>query len=267
MTATPLLVDTFTNMAGGGNPTAVCLVGDTTTSEVLQSMAQELRVPVTAYVLEPALAEHVYGIRYFTRTTEIPACGHATLAAARIMIDTTNTDRIIFHTSQNLKIEAVSRDGIIWLTYPRYELKPYKPSDDLLRSLNVDAYEPMGICRELDSLFIELRNPTQLRSLQPDYAAMEKADPELKEVVITSVSDDFRYDYLLRSFCPWIGIDEDPVTGSVHSVLAGFWGQRLHKKNLTAYQASARGGVLHLSTGLNEVNLGGQSVLVDQAPI
>lgn len=265
MTAEPLLVDTFTNMAGGGNPTAVCLVSDDATNEALQSMAQQLQVPVTVYVIEPGRATTVYGIRYFTRTTEIPACGHATLAAARIMIDKTKADRVIFQTCENVHIEAFSRDGIIWLKYPRYELAPYTPSEHLLRSLSLEAYEPMGICRQLDSLFIELRNPAHLRALQPDFAALIKADAALKEVVITSVSDDLRYDYLLRSFCPWIGIDEDPVTGSVHSVLAGFWGQRLRKEHLIAYQASARGGVLHLRTSLNEVYLGGQSVMADRA--
>ncbi len=71
---------------------------------------------------------------------------------------------------------------------------------------------------------------------------MTKADTSIIEVVVTSISDTPEYDFLLRSFCPWIGIDEDPVTGSVHTVLAGFWKERLGKEQLKAYQASARGG-------------------------
>lgn len=81
-------------------------------------------------------------------------------------------------------------------------------------------------------------------------------------MVITSLSDDKRYDFLLRSFCPWIGIDEDPVTGSVHSVLAGFWEERLGKKSLTAYQASFRGGEVFVKSFAEKVELGGKSVIV-----
>jgi predicted PhzF superfamily epimerase YddE/YHI9 len=81
-------------------------------------------------------------------------------------------------------------------------------------------------------------------------------------VVITSISDDANFDYFLRSFCPWIGIDEDPVTGSVHSVLGNFWKQRLHRQNMNAYQASARGGELLIRAFDDRVEIGGEAVVI-----
>jgi predicted PhzF superfamily epimerase YddE/YHI9 len=104
-------------------------------------------------------------------------------------------------------------------------------------------------------------NTLTLRALSPDYSRLvQSSSAVLKEVVVTSRSDHAPYDFLLRSFCPWIGINEDPVTGSVHTVLAHFWKEKLGKNSLTAYQASERGGEVYLKALDNAVELGGNMV-------
>jgi PhzF family phenazine biosynthesis protein len=253
-------IDTFTSTPGSGNPTVVCLPAHQLTGQEMQSLATEWRVPVSAFVYP--LTEGEYAIRYFTITTEIPACGHATLAAARAVFDNEAKHTISFVTIENIILTVEQRRSIIVMSYPRYELSDYNLSLQTLHSLQLTSYKSVGICRALESLFIELDNPALLRSLQPDYRKMMDSDPSLKEIVVTSLSDDPAYDFLLRSFCPWIGIDEDPVTGSVHSVLAGFWEKRLQKKELVAWQASPNGGKLFVTSFENKVELGGESVII-----
>lgn len=253
-------IDTFTSTPGRGNPTMVCLPGQLLTTDNMQSLAKEWRVPVSAFVYQRT--DDRYDIRYFTSTTEIPACGHATLAAARAILENESKSSCSFITIENIILETKQRDTRIVMTYPRYGLIDYALSKKTLHSLQLDSCKSAGFCQELDSLFIELDEPGVLRKLQPDYQAMVASDPRLKEIVITAVSDDPSYDFLLRSFCPWIGIDEDPVTGSVHSVLARFWEKRLQKSELVAWQASPNGGRLFVHSFNDRVELGGESVIV-----
>lgn len=262
MISAPFIIDTFTEKKGAGNPTAVCIVEGSATDAQLLTVAAKLQLPVTAFVMLPSYDQHSFYIRYFTTITEIPACGHATLAAAKLMLGKTAASSIKFKTISNIEIIAVEENDIVWLDYPFYVLKEYLPEEGLLSSMDIKSYVSAGICEELESLFIELDDPILLRKISPSYHLMVKSNPHIKEVVITSRSDDPRYDFLLRSFCPWIGIDEDPVTGSVHSILAGFWEQRLGKKNLFAYQASPEGGEVYTQSLGTKVRLGGKTVMI-----
>jgi PhzF family phenazine biosynthesis protein len=253
-------IDTFTTTCGAGNPTVVCLHPNELAPQEMQSLAREWSVPVSAFVYPRA--DGRYDIRYYTSSTEIPACGHATLGASRAVFENELKQQVSFVTIENIILDAEQRESIIVMTFPRYELAEYIPSHQTLHSLQLTSYKSAGLCRELETLFIELDDPALLRRLQPDYRAMMASDPSIIEIVVTSRSDDHAYDYLLRSFCPWIGIDEDPVTGSVHSVLAGFWEKRLHKKELIAWQASPNGGRLFVRSFDDKIELGGESVIV-----
>jgi len=261
MPGSVFIIDTFTSVPYRGNPTAVCFVTDGANSNELLSIAAELNLPVTAFIINTKNKDE-FKIRYFTSTTEIPACGHATLAAARILFEEHSNEALYFTTIHKIKIKAVWENGTVWLSYPVYTLNQYVPEKELMKSLGLSRYLSAGICVELETLFIELEDATTLKAINPDYTLLIKSNTEIKEVVITSVSDESRYDFMLRSFCPWIGIDEDPVTGSVHSVLATFWKARLGKEMLTAYQASSRGGEVFVKSFEEQVELGGKSVIV-----
>jgi PhzF family phenazine biosynthesis protein len=256
------VIDTFTEQAFKGNPTAVCITPDVIDASKMLSIAAELGFPVTAFITRKGMREEICPIRYFTTITEIPACGHATLATANIVFELNKTTDAQFRTIDNIVIHASENEGIAWLQYPVYTLDAYQIPADLLKSLGLAAYKSAGLCPQLETVFLELDDPAALRGCTPDYALMKTSDARIKEVVLTSPSDDERYDFLLRSFCPWIGIDEDPVTGSVHSVLAGFWKQRSGKDMMRAYQASPRGGDVYVKAGNKYVELGGKSVLV-----
>ncbi|MGB8194750.1 MAG: PhzF family phenazine biosynthesis protein [Chitinophagaceae bacterium] len=253
------IIDTFTSERFRGNPTAVCCVDKNVQAGVMQSTATELDLPVTAFIARRDMPEE-YDIKYFTPTTEIPACGHATLAAAKTAGIAHGVETPVFHTINNIAIKAIAEGDAIMMSYPVYQLQPFIMNDDLLKSLGLNNYKSAGYCSELEALFIELDAET-LRKVQPDYTAMVRSNDMIKEVVLTSESDEKEYDYLLRSFCPWIGIDEDPVTGSVHSVLAGFWKERLNKHALVACQASERGGEILVRNYNDRIEIGGRMTM------
>lgn len=253
-------IDTFTGSHCKGNPTVVCLVEDIVHNDLCLEFAKQFNVPVTAFV-DVAKQDDLFSIHYFTITKEIPACGHATLAAAKVLFDLFKKNQISFITSEQVIINARQNSEMILMKYPAYSMIPFPVSTQLLESLQLSEIANAGFCPELETLFIELSSAAELRLVKPHYQQLMTSGDTIKEVVLTSVSDDERFDYLLRSFCPWIGIDEDPVTGSVHSVLAGYWSKRFNKTKLNAYQASAEGGEIIVEVADDFVWIGGKASL------
>ena len=228
----------------------------------MRDIAAELNFPVTAFILQTSPGQ--YSIRYFTPVVEIPACGHATLAAAKAAMLEGNHDIVNFHTTEGIVLKAISEGPSIMMTYPKYTMQPMEVSRETLDSLQLKEYKTAGYCSELECLFIETDANT-LRTIKPDYKKLVQSNSEIIEVVVTSVADTNGHDYLLRSFCPWIGIDEDPVTGSVHAVLSGFWKERLHKNVLKARQASERGGEVIVKAYDDKTEIGGIASIVQKA--
>lgn len=255
-------IDTFTGSHCNGNPTVVCLVDETVSESKYLGLAKQFNVPVTAFVDVMGKQGDLFPIHYFTITKEIPACGHATLAAAKVLFDLFKKEEISFNTVEKLVINAKQDKEAILLKYPAYAMSPFSVSTQLLESLQLNEIAAAGFCTELETLFIELKSSDELRRAQPNYHQLMNSSDTIKEVVLTSVSDNDRFDYLLRSFCPWIGIDEDPVTGSVHAVLAGYWARRFNKTKLNAYQASAEGGEIIVEATDNHVWIGGKATIV-----
>lgn len=258
------IVDTFTNKPFKGNPTGVCCLTAPTSDAALLSIANELNFPVTAFIAETT--GNGYTIRYFTPVTEIPACWHATLASARVALLEDGIANATFHTTNGIALTTTTDGDLTMMTYPKYNMQPFDISRDLLDGLGLTGYRTAGYCSELEALFLETDAGT-LRTLRPDYPRLVQSNDIIKEVVVTSLADSDEHDYLLRSFCPWIGIDEDPVTGSVHTVLAGFWQQRLNKNSLKAYQASQRGGELVVKAFNDKTEIGGKSVVIMKGKI
>jgi PhzF family phenazine biosynthesis protein len=257
-------VDTFTTTPFKGNPTSICYVDSFPSPGTMQAIAAELNLPVTVFIAKIAERPGHYTIRYFTALTEIPACGHGTLGSSRIALMHEKLDKVCFRTIEGREISATSKQDDILMSYPRFEWKETKPGKEILNSLGIDSCLSAAISPELETLFIELESGEELRKIQPDYTRMVKSSDSIVEVVITSASDNEKYDYLLRSFCPWIGIDEDPVTGSVHSVLGAWWQGKLKKNVLKAYQASQRGGEVLINASENIIEIGGKTVIIMQ---
>jgi len=256
------VIDTFTSTPFKGNPTGVCITPQKLSTDQMLSIARKLNFPVTAFIEKHTTPQSACTIKYFTPTTEIPACGHATLASAKVIFELDSIVATTFTTIEGLAIAVRLENEIVVMSYPVYLMETAEVSKELLDSLALCNYKSAGYCKELQTLFIELDDPAVLKSLQPDFKQLVSSSDKIKEVVITSISDIAGYDYLLRSFCPWIGIDEDPVTGSVHSVLGGFWKTRLNKTTLKAFQCSERGGELFVTAYGDKVELGGKTVTI-----
>ncbi|HLP37369.1 PhzF family phenazine biosynthesis isomerase [Lacibacter sp.] len=259
-------INTFTGSDCKGNPTVVCLSEEKILDNECLGLAKKFNVPVTAFV-DVAKQDDLFSIHYFTITKEIPACGHATLAAAKVLFDLFKKNEISFITSEQVIINARQNSEMILMKYPAYSMIPFPVSTKTLESLQLNEIAAAGFCTELETLFIELKNADELRRVQPNYRQLMNSSETIKEVVLTSVADGERFDYLLRSFCPWIGIDEDPVTGSVHAVLAGYWAKRFNKTNLKAYQASTEGGEIIVEVTDDHVWIGGTATVLHASQI
>jgi len=234
------VVDAFTSEPFGGNPAGVVL--DHGDEAWMQRLAAEMRHSETAYVR--ARDAGGYDLRWFTPEVEVSLCGHATLASAHVLFETgraPKNDTITFHTrSGELRAAHAGADGVT-LDFPVSEPSPVDRVDaDLYAAL---ALEP-GECLECDGDFFLciVDEAAKVRDLDPDFAAL-RAMPHVRGVYVSAPGDK-GYDIVSRCFGPRVGIDEDPVTGSMHCVLAAYWCPRLGTDELRAFQASARGGEL-----------------------
>ncbi|MEZ4657644.1 MAG: PhzF family phenazine biosynthesis protein [Caldilineaceae bacterium] len=248
-------VDAFTDRPFAGNPAAVCLLNGPADERWMQQVAQEMNLSETAFVYAK---DDGFSLRWFTPATEVDLCGHATLATAHILWQTNvmpagATAR--FYTRSGL-LTAEPRGDLIELNFPALRAETAPIPTAIVDALDV---EPIYCGKFGARYLLELKSEDAVRRVQPNFAAL-KALPE-RGVVITSRGVG-EFDFVSRYFAPWVGVDEDPVTGSVHCCLGPFWGQRLGKTELTAYQASARGGVIHVRLLGERVGLAGRAVMV-----
>jgi PhzF family phenazine biosynthesis protein len=250
------VVDAFTDHAFSGNPAGVCLLSVARETEWMQQVAFEMNLSETAFVLK---RESGFSLRWFTPTTEVDLCGHATLASAHILWENrvlSANETIHFHTRSDI-LTAKKTGDRIEMGFPAMYARPEEFSSELLSVFKIN---PLYVGKFNDRQLIEVQNAGIVRGLNPDFAKLK----QLKErgIVITSVSDSPDYDFISRYFAPWVGVNEDPVTGTSHCCLATYWSKRLQKTELRAYQASARGGFLTVKLEGERVLLGGQAVTV-----
>jgi PhzF family phenazine biosynthesis protein len=255
------ILNAFTTNANGGNPTAVYLSKKPMEAGDMQHMAEELYVPVSAFLWPE---EEGYAIRYFTCQQEIAACGHATLAAAAVMAEGAFGQTIRFRLASGAMITTFANAGSFSVLYAAKILQPFYAGPSLLEALGIAHRVKAWWSDELETVFIEMPSETSLRGLRPRFRRLAQCNTPAKEVVVTALSENLKYDYVLRSFCPWIGIDEDPVTGSVQAALAPYWIRKLQRQKLAAFQASARGGEIYLETLNNSVCITGHVFFVSE---
>ena len=266
MTGTYYLLDTFTKEKFTGNPTPVCVLDKALSVQTMYSLAKEFNSPVTVFI-EPKGENEIYPIRYFTVTGEIPACGHATLGAAFVLLKQTASNQIIFETIETIQLRTRQDKKLTFIEYPKFKRVEFEIPTELKNALGVRTIERHFFCEELQSLFIELKNEKEVKEVLPDFKLLIKSTNKIKEVVVMSKTENQNYDFVLRSFCPWIGIDEDPVTGSVHSVLGQYWQERLNKSELIAFQASEEGGQLFIRPLQKTVEIGGHTEIIIQGQL
>ena len=254
------LVDAFTEVPFAGNPAAVCLLDGDPPVAWRQSVARELGFPETAFLL--ASGEGVFELRWFTPTVEVDLCGHATLASAHFLWEEGLASEAapIRFESKSGALFARRSGTSIELDFPAEAAREGPPPPGLLEALGARALWTGG--NRLDYLVL-VGDEEEVRGLRPDFARLAASCANGRGVMVTSRSDDPAFDFVSRFFAPAAGIDEDPVTGSAHCCLGPFWAERLGKRELRAFQASARGGrvTVRIEEG-GRIGLGGSAVTV-----
>ena len=261
-----LQVDAFTDRPFAGNPAAVCLLDEPRDADWMQAVAAEMNLSETAFVRP---LREGYELRWFTPAIEVELCGHATLAAAHVLWSEGRAEAhepIAFHTKSGV-LTCTRRRDLIELDFPATPASETEAPPGLLEALGVQA---SFVGKSKFDKFVLIDSERTLRGLQPDFARLRSIP--MRGVIVTSASADPGFDFVSRYFAPGAGIDEDPVTGSAHCCLGPLWGERLGKTEMTAYQASRRGGIVHVRLAGDRVVLGGHAVtvlhgsLIDHAP-
>ncbi len=247
-------VDAFTDEPFTGNPAAICILPEVRDDRWMQNVASEMNLSETAFLVRQPDG---FNLRWFTPAVEVDLCGHATLASAHVLWEAGHLkpdEEARFHTRSGL-LTATRQDDWIELNFPATPAEPADAPADLLRALGVTA---TYIGKNRFDYLIEVDSEATLRAIQPDYSLLLTVPA--RGIIVTSRGS--RYDFVSRFFAPSVGVNEDPVTGSAHCSLAPYWSRKLDKDALLAYQASSRGGTLHVRVDGDRVHLGGQAVTV-----
>jgi PhzF family phenazine biosynthesis protein len=258
-------VDAFTNERFRGNPAAVCLLDRPADAAWMQSVAAEMNLAETAFVVP---RDDAFSLRWFTPTTEVPLCGHATLASAHVLWETARLgpeDPARFDTASGAlecrrDATATGAKAGIEMDFPAERAEPELGTDGTARLADALRATALGIARGRTHYLVELTDESTVRGLRPDLGLLAELDAN--GVIVTAASDDARFDFVSRYFAPKVGIPEDPVTGAAHCMLGPWWAERLGKLDVVGHQVSTRGGIVQVRVDGDRVRLGGQAVTI-----
>lgn len=243
-------VDAFTENVFSGNPAAVIPVSDWPEEGIMQQIAAENNLSETAFYKKNDDSTH--SIRWFTPETEVDLCGHATLATAHVLFHHKNyqNDQVTFRSKSGELMVSLKNDRYT-MNFPSNKPEPIPVPKLLPEAIGVI---PLFTGVNTD-LLVLIQDEKTVASMKPDLLILKKM--EVRGVIITSPSKSDNYDFVSRFFAPSVGVSEDPVTGSAHTVLTPFWAKRLGKSKLKARQISERGGDLYCEDLGERTEIGG----------
>lgn len=266
-------VDAFTDRLFGGNPAGVVLLQRPPSPEWMAGLAAELGYPATAFVIPDAPPDADYRLRWFSPAVELDMCGHATLAAAHCLFSDGADLPVRFATRIGVLTVSAAGDGALQMDFPACPPSAVPAPESLAEALC--GAQPLWVGRgETDDLLVELADARTVRELQPDLAAVARLGG--RGLLVTAAADGAAegadgaadgvadHDFVSRMFAPRLGIPEDPVTGSAHTVLGPYWAAKLGRNELTGRQLSARGGMVGIRVAADRVLLTGRAVTVLQ---
>lgn len=267
-------VDAFTDRVFSGNGAAVAPLDEWLATETLQLMAREHNLSETVFLVPtPNDAEHDYHIRWFTPTVEAQICGHATLAAAHVLwrhLEYAGDQLRLHSRSGMLKVEQ-GREGRLVLDFPAFEVSPevdtalIEQIAEAIGTRPVEVHKATSPVNDLCETIAVFERASEVQALSPIFAKVGEV-PRSAIIATAPGEAGSELDFVSRYFCPQSGIDEDPVTGTGHCVLAPYWSDRLGQHSLRARQISARGGdvlcqfVPDDPSGMARVHLAGRAV-------
>lgn len=245
------IVDAFTDTLFSGNPAAVCPLDEWLPTELMQIIAFEHNLAETVFIVKEA---DNYRIRWFTPSTEVPLCGHATLASAHVLFNHLgySGNEITFDSMSGLLTVTKNENGLT-MNFPVNIMQPVPIDEHANRCFSKPPVEVLqGI---MDYMFVYDKQE-DIENMIPNLS--EIADYDARGIIITAPGDEV--DMVSRFFAPQSGIDEDPVTGSAHTSLTPYWAEKLGKNKLSALQLSERGGKLFCELTGDRVLISGQAV-------
>lgn len=246
-------IDAFTDTLFGGNPAAICPLESWLPESQMQTIAMENNLSETAfYVWE---SESKIKIKFYTPEVEIDLCGHATLATAHLIFNRLKPELNELKIQANKDLLIVKNDGdLVVMDFPSNKpvfIETPEGLSEALSNIKIDSTYQSG-----SFMLALLESEEQVKSCIPNFVLL-KNFPGI--IIITAKGSDC--DFVSRVFGPSVGINEDPVTGSAHTLLIPFWSERLNKTKMTARQVSKRGGELFVEDKGERVIIAGKSKL------
>ncbi len=250
-------VDAFTDRVFGGNPAAVVPLETWPTDDLLQSIAMENNLAETAFIIA---GDPTWELRWFTPRAEVALCGHATLAAAHVVFEHLGftDEEVHFQTRKSGVLSVRKLDTGLSMSFPAIQSLDSDDKECIEAAITteiVDLKVGYYSSDEYDFLAI-VKNQEVLSSLEPDFIKIGMLESRGLIVSARGVEADF----VSRYFAPQVGVDEDPVTGSAHCILAPYWSALLGMDSLQARQLSSRGGDILCKIDEDRVHLIGNAV-------
>lgn len=240
-------INAFASKLFSGNPAAVCPLDKWIDDNIMQSIADENNLSETAFFVRE---KDGYRLRWFTPTTEVELCGHATLASAFVIFNEIdkNVDKIKFY-SKSGELNVSKDADLISLDFPSLPPKVSESPDKIISAFKMKPVEVL----QADDYLLIYESQEDIENIKPDLNLLKVID--LRGVIVSAPGIDC--DFVSRFFAPKYGIDEDPITGSAHCTLTPYWSDRLGKKKLHAKQLSKRGGSLICEIRNDRVSISG----------
>lgn len=263
MTHPITVVDSFTDVAFRGNPAGVCILAAPTSEDWMQAVASELNLAETAFAAPRAGSTSDYDLRWFTPTTEVELCGHATLATTSVL-DRVGAE-VRFHTKSGELVCQLGEDGWIEMDFPATRLAPVANPPDVSGAIGLAPDRIVEVFEGGGWKMVEVASPDDVRAVVPDRQAILDLGGEV--LVVAAPGDREGIDSVCRNFIPGFGIDEDPVTGAAHCIIGPWLAARTGRTEFVGEQASRRGGTVGMRVVGDRVILRGQAVRVMDAQI
>ena len=253
-------VDAFAQKLFQGNPAAIIVTDEELPAEMMQAIANENNLSETAFV--HGQVKDRYSIRWFTPKSEVDLCGHATLAAAHILMTEYGASEELGFSCKTGELRVYQDENMLWLNFPADEL------DDCDAETTQQVQSALG----LETLTV-VRGRSDLMAVVKTHHDVTGASPVMHRVsklkcrglILTSIGKED--DFISRFFAPQVGVPEDPVTGSAHTTLTPYWATELKKNELKARQVSPRGGQLICKLISDRVHIGGQAITFMEADL
>lgn len=253
-------VDAFAEAPHRGNPAGVCFLMGHQDEAWMQMIAAEMNLSETAFFQQKGKR---FSLRWFTPTTEVDLCGHATLATAHVIWESqiVGPDETIAFDTRSGLLTARRQSDWIELDFPAVRAQQAPLPAGLVEALGLDK-APKNCRKNKFDYLLELDSAEAVKALRPDFHSL--AQVECRGTIVTAPSDMPGQDYISRFFAPAVGVDEDPVTGSAHCCLGPYWTERLGRSSLTGFQASDRGGLVQTELRGDRVLLRGKAITMVQ---